>query len=204
MSGARRIAAVILAAGRGARFGAEENKLLAPLNGELILRRVVRTALASRASGVVVVTGHRRQEIEAALAGLDVICVHNPDFASGLASSLRTGLAAAAGEDGALIMLGDMPGVEPAILDALIAAFEKAPGCPAVVPAYRGARGNPVLLSRAIVPRLGALRGDEGARGLLRSMEGVIELPLDDARILADVDTPADLARFKRIRCSNP
>ncbi len=198
MSDARKIAAIVLAAGRGARFGGKENKLLAQLEGEPIVRRVVRTALNSRASCVIVVTGHEREEIEAALADLDAAYAHNPDFASGLASSLRVGLAAAADDDGALILLGDMPGVEPTILDALIAAFEQAPDCAAIVPVCRGQRGNPVLLSRAIFPRLAALRGDEGARGILRSIEGVIELPLDDARMLADVDTPADLAQFKR------
>jgi molybdenum cofactor cytidylyltransferase len=192
------IVAVILAAGRGARYGAGRNKLLAEIAGQPMLRRVVESALASRASRLVVVTGHAREEIEKALAGLPVQFVPNPDFAMGLASSLRAGLAAAIDADGAVVLLGDMPGVTAEIVDALIAAFETAPGCAAVVPTCGGRRGNPVLLARAIFPQIAALAGDEGARRLLRAMEGVVELPFDDDGILADVDAPADLARFKR------
>lgn len=192
------VAAIILAAGRGARFSADENKLLAPLDGQPLLRHVAETALASRASRVVVVTGHKPDEIAAALAGLPVSYVHNMDFASGLASSLRIGLAAADQVDGALILLGDMPGVSASVLDALITAFEAAPHCAAVVPICQGERGNPVLLARALFPQLAQLRGDEGARRLLRRVDGVVELSINDPSILADVDTPADLASFKR------
>lgn len=192
------IATLILAAGRGARYGAAQSKLLVEIDGAPIIRRVTQAALASRAARAVVVTGHSRETIEAALAGLSVAFVFNPDFASGLASSLRTGLSAVAGADGALALLGDMPGVTPRIIDALIAAFEKEPTSAAVVPTSDGRRGNPVLLSRALFPRVAMLSGDEGARKLLREASGVVELPLDDEGVLADVDTPADLARFRR------
>jgi molybdenum cofactor cytidylyltransferase len=192
------VAAIILAAGRGARFSDVDNKLLAELDGRPLLSHAAQAALASHARSVIVVTGRQRDEIMAALAGLPVAFVHNPDFASGLASSLRAGLTAAAGADAVLILLGDMPRVAAPILNAIIAAFEERPDCAAIVPTYRGARGNPVLLARAVFPRLMALQGDEGARRLLREMEGVVELPVDDTRILADVDAPADLERFRR------
>ncbi|WP_457795692.1 nucleotidyltransferase family protein [Methylocystis sp. S23] len=198
------IAAVILAAGRGARFGAERNKLLARIDGQPLVRRVALAALASRAKKTIVVAGHARGAIEAALAGLPVRFAYNPDFASGLASSLRAGLATAIEADGALVLLGDMPGVSPLVIDALIAAFERSPGAAAVVPTCGGRRGNPVLLARAIFPRIAMLGGDEGARKLLRSIEGVVELPLEDDAVLADVDTPADLARLTRSRYSHP
>jgi len=192
------IAAIILAAGRGSRYGAEDNKLLVEMDGQPLLRRVAEAALTSRACRVVVVTGHAREEIEAALAGLPVSFAHNADFASGLALSLRAGLAAVENADGVVVLLGDMPGVSADVVDRLIAAFEKAPACAAVIPTCRGRRGNPVLIARAIFPQVMQLRGDEGARKLLRSIDGVVELPLDDAFILADIDTPADLLRFKR------
>lgn len=192
------IVAVILAAGRGARFGGEDNKLLAPYEGQPLLRRVVETALASRAGRVVVVTGHVGEAIGAALEGLPVAFAHNPDFASGLASSLRTGIAAAGAVAGAVILLGDMPGVSAGVVDSLIAAFETAPDCAAIIPTHRGQRGNPVLLARVVFPRLGALQGDEGARRLLRVTDGVVELPVEDDAILTDIDTPADLARLTR------
>jgi molybdenum cofactor cytidylyltransferase len=102
------------------------------------------------------------------------------------------------------MLLGDMPGVSADVIDALIAAFEQAPGCAAVVPVCQGRRGNPVLLARAIFSRVEALEGDEGARRLLQAMKGVVEVPVDDEGVLLDIDTPADLERFRRNRCWRP
>lgn len=192
-----RVSAIVLAAGCGARFDASRNKLLADLGGRPLLRRVAEAALASRAGNTIVVTGCARGEIEAALGGLSLAFVYNPDFASGVASSLQAGLSAV-DADAALVLLGDMPGVSAKVIDTLIAAFEQAPGCAAVVPVRQGRRGNPVLLARAIFPQIAALEGDEGARRLLRSLAGVVEVPIDDDGVLADVDTPADLERFRR------
>jgi molybdenum cofactor cytidylyltransferase len=87
------VAAIVLAAGRSRRMGGT-NKLLAPVSGAPMVRRVAETALASAASPVIVVTGHQADAVEAALAGLDLTIVHNPDHAAGLAGSLKTGLAA--------------------------------------------------------------------------------------------------------------
>jgi molybdenum cofactor cytidylyltransferase len=191
------VAAVILAAGRGARYGEGMNKLLAEIDGEPLLRRVALSALASRACATIVVTGHAREAVEAALVPLPVRFVHNPNFATGLSSSLRAGLSAV-GADAALILLADMPGVSSSVIDTLIAAFERAPGSAAVAPSCRGRRGNPVLISRRIFPQIALLEGDEGARKLLAALDGVVDLPLDNTGVWGDVDTPADLLRFKR------
>lgn len=198
------VAAVILAAGRGARYGPSRNKLLVEIDGLPVIQRVAQAALASRAARIVVVTGHAREEIEAALAGLPASIVFNPEFSSGLASSLRAGLSAIASADGALVLLGDMPGVTPIVLDALIAAFENAPWSVAIVPTFDGRRGNPVLIARALFEQVAALEGDEGARNLLREVAGVVELPWGDDGVSADVDTPADLERFRQSRYSRP
>jgi molybdenum cofactor cytidylyltransferase len=197
------IAAVVLAAGRGARFDARENKLLVDLAGAPLLRRAVDAALASGAGKTIVVTGHARADVERALDGLPVSFAHNADFAEGLASSLRVGLSAAGAVDGALVLLGDMPALRAQILDALIAAFEAAPEeCPAVVPVRNGRLGNPVLLSRRIFPLVTKLAGDVGARGVLLALDSVVETPIDDDAILADVDTRADLSRLRHCECS--
>ena len=109
---ARRIAAVILAAGRSTRMGGP-NKLLAEIGGKPLVRIAAEEALASRARPVIVVTGHQRDKVEAALEGLDVQRVHNPDFAEGLSTSLKAGLAAVPDDvDGAIVCLGDMPQVD--------------------------------------------------------------------------------------------
>jgi molybdenum cofactor cytidylyltransferase len=188
------IAAIVLAAGRGARFSGAQNKLLAELGGRPLLRRSVEAALASRVTRTIVVTGHSRAKAEAALTDLPVVLAHNPDFASGMASSLRAGLSLAAEEAGVLVLLADMPGVSPDTLDQLIMVFGNAPSpCVAVVPVYSGRRGNPVLLGRKLFPRLAELKGDEGARQLLQSSDGVLEAPVEDKGVVADVDTAADL-----------
>lgn len=197
MSDAPVIVAILLAAGRGSRFGDLANKLLADLDGRPLIRRAAEAALASRLRRVIVVTGHQRAKIETALSGLRLSFAHNCDFASGLASSLRRGLAAAADADGVIVLLADMPAVSPRIVDALVSAFEREPGVPAVVPLRGGRRGNPALLSKRLFSRLARLEGDEGARRLLSALDGVLELPVEDDAVLADVDTPADLARLR-------
>src|SRR6202023_69415 len=146
--GNRNVAAIILAAGRSTRMGGP-NKLLAELGGKTLVRIVTEQALASKAKGVIVVTGHQAEQVEKALQGLDVKFVRNPDFADGLASSVKAGIAAVpANADGAVICLGDMPQVDAELINRLIAAFAPERGALAVVPTINGQRGNPVLWSR--------------------------------------------------------
>jgi molybdenum cofactor cytidylyltransferase len=189
------VAAIVLAGGRGARFDAKRGKLLADFGGRPLMRYAVEAALGSKASKTIVVTGHARDEMERALAGLPVVFAYNSDFASGMASSLRAGLVHAADSAGALVLLADMPEVTSAILDRLIAAFNCAPDRAAVAPVCQGRRGNPVLLGRRLFPRLALLKGDEGARRLLGSIEGVLEVAVDDGSVLSDIDTREDLER---------
>jgi molybdenum cofactor cytidylyltransferase len=194
----RKIAAVILAAGRSTRMGGP-NKLTAEISGKPLVRIVAEEVLASRARPVVVVTGHERERVEAALAGLNVQRVHNPDFAAGLSTSLKAGLAALPPEvDGAIVCLGDMPQVRAGLIDSLIAAFDPERGALVVVPSIDGKRGNPVVWSRRFFPELMALEGDVGARHLIgRYGEAVVEVPVADKAALADVDTPEALRAVK-------
>ena len=196
--GDRRIAAVVLAAGRSTRMRGS-NKLLAEIGSKPLARIVVEQALASRARPVIVVTGHERERVEAALAGLPVRLVHNPDFAKGLGSSLRTGIAAVPAEaDGVIVCLGDMPQVDAALIDRLIAAFDPERSALAVVPTIEGKRGNPVLWSRRFFPELMAIEGDVGARHLIGLYgEAVVEVPLTGKAALVDIDTPEALSGVK-------
>jgi molybdenum cofactor cytidylyltransferase len=201
------VGAVILAAGRSARFraegGREISKLVALLDGRPLVRHVAEAALASRARPVVVVTGHAREAVEAALAGLPVLFVDNAEFATGVASSLKAGVAALPGEvAGALVLLGDMPAVEAATLDRLIDAFAARPLALAAAPVHAGRRGNPVLLSRALLPALARLTGDEGARRLLREADplGVVELEVESDSVTLDIDTPRELVAARNLR----
>ena len=192
------IAAVVLAAGRSTRMGGP-NKLLAEIGGRPLVRIAVEQALASRAKPVIVVTGHERERVEAALKGLPVQFVHNPDFATGLGGSVRTGITAVpAAADGAIVCLGDMPQVDAALIDRLIAGFAPEQGALAVVPTIDGQRGNPVLWSRRFFPDLMAIEGDVGARNLInRYGEAVVEVPVTGKGALVDVDTPEALRGVK-------
>lgn len=189
-----KIAAVILAAGLSSRFG-DGHKLLAPLEGKPVLRHVVEHVQATSAGPILLVTGHKAEDIRAA-AGTGVQIIHNPAYAEGLASSLRAGLnALPPGLDGVLVCLGDMPDVAPTTLEALIAAFNPVEGRAICLPVTGGKRGNPTLWGLQFLPELLRLEGDAGARSLFGPhAEWVCEVPVEDPGILHDYDTPAALA----------
>jgi molybdenum cofactor cytidylyltransferase len=194
----RNIAALVLAAGRSSRMGGP-NKLLAEIGGRPLVRIAAEEALASRARPVLVVTGHQRERVEAALAGLPVKLVHNPAFADGLGTSLRTGISALPAEaDGVIVCLGDMPQVDAALIDRLIGALDPEKGALIAVPTIDGKRGNPVVWSRRFFPELMAVEGDIGARHLIgRYSEAIAEVPLTGTAALTDIDTPEALAAVK-------
>ncbi|WP_315749369.1 MULTISPECIES: molybdopterin-binding/glycosyltransferase family 2 protein [unclassified Bradyrhizobium] len=197
--GERKVAAVVLAAGRSTRMGGP-NKLLAELDGKKLVRIVTEQALASKAGEVIVVTGHQAELVEQALSDLNVRFVRNPDFAGGLASSVKSGIAAVPeGVDGAVVCLGDMPMVSSDLLDRLIGAFAPDRGNLIVVPVSEGRRGNPVLWSRRFFAELMTLDGDVGARHLIaKHTEAVAEVPVDGDSAFLDIDTPQALEAARR------
>jgi molybdenum cofactor cytidylyltransferase len=202
-----RVGAIVLAAGQSSRFraggGSDVTKLVAKLDGKPIVRRVAEAALASKARGVVVVTGYARNSVEGALAGLDVELAFNPKFASGLASSLKAGLAATPSDvAGSLVLLGDMPWVEPRLIDALIDAFLARKDVFAAVPLREGRRGNPVLLGRGLFEAAMRLEGDEGARRLIDALNAtdLVEVGAPNTGVTFDIDTPEDLAAARGFR----
>lgn len=185
---------ILLAAGRGTRFGMEP-KLLQALGGQPLVRHVAEAALGSGLGPVVAVLGAHADRFGAALDGLDLVRVTNPDYAQGLSTSLRAGLAAFPAEVAAvLVLLGDMPRVTPQHLTGLAEAFREADPAPsAVVPVHGGQRGNPVLLNRSrLGPALATLTGDQGAGRLLAGRTDVLEIAMD-VGVTQDVDTPAGL-----------
>ncbi len=190
------VGTVLLAAGRGTRFGASP-KLLSLLDGKPLVRHAAEAAVAADLGPVVAVLGHAGGEVRAALAGLPLTLVDNPDYAKGLSTSLQAGLGALPDDvTAAFVLLGDMPRVGPLLLVRLAEAFRAAPVAPsAVVPVRDGQRGNPVLLNRRLLSlNLAALTGDRGAGPLLARRDDVLDLPVAEAGVLIDVDTPAALA----------
>lgn len=190
-----RIAALVLAAGQSRRMG-PANKLLAEVDGAAMLGRALEAARASQAASLLVVTGHDRERIEAAV---DAPTVHNPDYAEGLSTSLRAGIAALPEDiDGAVVLLGDMPFVSAAHIDRLIAAFNPLEGRSICVPTFNGKRGNPVLWGRELFAEMGSVSGDVGAKHLIGANgDLLVEVPMPDEGVLHDVDTPASLAKAR-------
>jgi molybdenum cofactor cytidylyltransferase len=196
-----RVGAIVLAAGQSSRFraggGSDPTKLVAKLDGKPIVRRVVEAALGAKTRPVVVVTGYARDVVESVVADLDVSFAFNANFASGLASSLSAGLLAIPRDvAGVLVLLGDMPLIEPRLVDALIEAFLAREGALAAIPLTEGRRGNPVLLGRGLFEAAMRLRGDEGARKLIGALNEaeLVEVEAPDMGVTFDVDTPEDLA----------
>ncbi len=193
-----RIAALVLAAGQSRRMGSV-NKMLAEANGKPMIEASVDSVLASDAGLVTVVTGHEPDAVRGALQGRDVSFVHNPDYADGLSTSLRTGIAALPGDvDGVVVCLGDMPAVEARHIDKLIAAFDPEEGRSICVPTHQGKRGNPVLWAASIFPEMKDIAGDVGARHLIGEHADVVcEVAIDDDAVLLDLDTPEALEAYK-------
>lgn len=190
-----RVAAVVLAAGSASRMaGSGHHKLLARFDGVPLVRRSVETVLASGADRSVVVTGYRGEDIEGALSGIGADIVVNPDFATGMASSLKAGLSAVrAGADGLLVVLADMPGVRSGHLDEMISVFRREQGRAIVRAVSGGKRGNPVILPASTFDAIAKLTGDIGARPVVeRSGLAVIDVDIGEAAHI-DTDTPEEI-----------
>ncbi len=161
------IAGVVLAAGTSSRLAGRLKQLL-PLGGRPITQHVIDAALAAGLDDVVVVLGHKAEEVR---AGLELRpparAVVNPDYASGQSSSLRTGLRALGDDIGAaLILLGDQPAIRLEAIRTVMRVYERTGG-PVVRASYSGQAGHPVLFDRSVWAELEKLEGDRGARDLL-------------------------------------
>ncbi len=196
-------AAILLAAGAATRYG--QPKQLLDFDGQPLVRRVARTALAAGLSQVVVVTGAYAEAVEAALSGLPVTIARCEGWQEGQAASLRAGVralsASPAGEGpgwglpgSAMFLLADQPYITPTLLRALVERHTQTLAA-IVAPLVDGRRGNPVLFDQSTFSELLALTGDVGGRALF-SRYPIAWLPWLDAAVLLDVDTPADYARL--------
>lgn len=189
-TGAKRLAAIVLAAGSSRRMG-DVNKLAVPWNGRAMVCHPIDAALAAGFDPVVVVTGHDAERIEDLVGDRPVALVHNVRHASGMASSIRCGLRALPrGVDGAVVLLGDMPRVEAAHLGRLTAAFAPDDGRSIVVPTCDGRWGNPILWGRRFFEEMSGLDGDRGARPIAEANRDlVVEVEMADEAVTADYDT---------------
>ncbi len=194
-----KIAGLLLAAGSSRRMG-KENKLLTDVDGTAMVTRVAKQITASQAEGLMVVTGHEKDQVELALKNYATGFVHNPDFADGLSTSLKTGLRALPDNiDGAIVCLGDMPLVKAEHIDQLIRAFDPVEGRSICVPVHGRKRGNPVVWSKRFITEILSVTGDIGARHLLEEhADQVIEVAIEQDGVLFDIDTPDRLVELKK------
>ena len=196
-----RIGVLLLAAGQSRRMGGP-NKLLAEIDGVPMVARVAQRLLASRSRPIIAVLGNQADAVDAALGKLPVERVRNPDFAAGLSTSLKRGIATLPPElDGVIVCLGDMPLISGRHLDRLIAAFNPLEGRTIIVPTRRGKRGNPVLWSKRFFAQMTELAGDVGAKHLIgEHADLVAEVEMDDDAVLVDIDTPEALDALRQKR----
>jgi nicotine blue oxidoreductase len=189
------VAGLLLAAGAGRRMGGP--KALVELDGEPLVRRGVRLLRDGGCDPVVVVVGAAADRVRPLCDGAQV--VEAPDWSTGMAASLRAGLAAL---DAAacVVALVDQPRVTPAAVQRLRAAHTD--GARAAVATYAGRARNPVLLDRSVWADVAAsAQGDEGARPWLRAHPSLVVLvDCTDAGTPDDVDTPQDLAALAAAR----
>lgn len=183
-------AAILLAAGASTRLG--RTKQLIEIDGEPLLRRVARALLASEPSELIVVLGHEAARMRDVLADLPLRCVVVADPAQGMSASLRVGVVELKARcEGALIALTDQPALDAAHLLALRDAWRQMPAR-AVASAYAGVLGVPALLPRAWFVEIAHLRGDVGARELLRARACDV-IAINAPALARDIDIPADL-----------
>ena len=189
MNGGNAYCAILLAAGRAQRFGAD--KLMHPLAGRP-MACVSATALQQVLPDTLAVTRPDQQALIEQLAAQGVAAITLSESNGGMGMSIAAGVAARADAKGWLIALADMPFIQPATIARVLAALQN--GSPIAAPVYRGQRGHPVGFSAAFGEALRALRSDAGARELLQRHAAEITLiACDDPGMLADIDTPADL-----------
>ena len=184
------VAGVLLAAGEGSRFG--QPKALVELNGQTLAERGVHLLRAGGAHPILVVTGAAPVELDGTQS------VYNPEWRTGMGSSLRAALQALSDTDvGAVVVaLADQPLVGAEAVARLIAAYRD--GASVAVAAYHGQPRNPVLLAREHWAEVIAMAtGDQGARTFLRTRPDLVTLvECGDTGRPDDIDTPADLARI--------
>ena len=194
------IGVILLAAGSSSRLG--RPKQLLSYDGQTLLQHTVQVASASNAHPVVVVLGANAEMIRDHIKDLDVVLVDNPDWQEGMASSIRSGINSftefAPDTEGIILMVCDQPHVTSSLLNEIITAHKRT-GKPIVASSYEATFGPPVFFHRSLFDELLQLKGDIGARSIVRQHTDEVEVtPFPEG--VFDIDTEAD---FKKLSGSS-
>jgi molybdenum cofactor cytidylyltransferase len=189
-----RIVGVLLAAGRGERFGGGKLVALLPAgpNAGVAVGVAACRSLRAAVDEVIAVVRPGDPSLAASLSREGARVVVAPRADEGMGASLAAGIAAAEGADGFVVALGDMPWVAPATIRAVVQALRS--GASIAAPRYHGRRGHPVGFAAAHRAELVALAGDQRARTIVEANASLVTfVDVDDTGVLADVDVPGDL-----------
>jgi len=211
---AERLPGIVLAAGHGSRFfrGTGQNKLLLLVEGRPVIYRSVGAMLSAKlVEPVLLVVGFEHERVLSALGKLQehpkLQIVVNEQWAEGLSTSLRAALAHLSERaPGVLVLPGDMPFMTPQLVDRVARRFlETGKIC---FPTYRGQKGHPTAIPRALFPELQRLTGDAGALRVVeahRDETEHLELSAEEALTQVDIDRAEDLRRaIERSRGTDP
>jgi molybdenum cofactor cytidylyltransferase len=187
-----RIVAIVLAAGESTRFG--RPKQLEDMHGEPMIARILTEVTAAEVDDVFVVVGHEAGKVRASLARFaGVQIVENPNYRSGLSTSVRAGLTAASNCDAAMFVLGDMPGITSETIHCVLTAYRASPS-PLAAGMHRGRPVHPVIFRKDLWPELMQVTGDIGGREVVsRHLSDAVTVEMPDPACVADIDTPEDL-----------
>ena len=189
------VAGVVLAAGSSTRMG--RNKLFFELDGETLLRRIVRRAIDAGLDPVLVVVGHEGERARTELAGLPCTPVDNPDHAFGINRSLRTGISYLPERArAAVVMLADMPFVTSRMVASLVARYRESTA-PLVISAYGDVNAPPMLYDRALFPELQRMEGEGCGRQVVRRHRHEAVALSWPSAALQDIDVPEDYERIR-------
>ncbi|MCK8825486.1 molybdenum cofactor cytidylyltransferase [Fuchsiella alkaliacetigena] len=192
------ISAIVLGAGVSSRLG--RAKQLLPFGEKTVIERVVDNLLLSDIEELVVVLGHRAEEVAGLLVNKEVITVYNPDYKMGQSTSLIAGLESIEqAATGILCMLGDQPLVKSETINQLISHFKQSEQL-IVAPKYQGQLGNPIIFATQLKSEMLMASGDQGARWLLsKYRDRLKEIEVEDRGVILDIDTEADYRKLLSI-----
>ncbi|MBM4340869.1 MAG: molybdenum cofactor cytidylyltransferase [Deltaproteobacteria bacterium] len=194
-----KISAILLGAGKSKRMG--RDKLLLPWGKRTILEHCLQALLRSKVKEVVVVLGHRKEEMAHRLMGKRVKILFNPNPEKGMSSSIRKGLRALdPNSAGILIGLGDMPSLKSRTINVMLKAFQRGKRG-ILLPSFKGRWGHPVIFDRKYKGELLKLKGDTGGKSIIvKHPEDVFVIPVKSKGVIRDIDTWVDYKKGLRMR----
>ncbi|MCH8321530.1 MAG: nucleotidyltransferase family protein [Proteobacteria bacterium] len=190
--------AIVLASGVSKRFG-PGNKLIMSLSGKSIIEKTVERLEQSNIDEITTVIGYQGQLVRRALKNHNTTFIENPDYSKGMGTSIHAGILSLERDvEAALIVLGDMPFVDPETVNLLLRAHENKNEKLIFVPTYNGKRGNPVLWDKALFPELLSLKPGHGGNKIMKECPKFVqEINIYDDGILVDIDLHKDLKLFE-------